>query len=90
MEKNRQKKAPQHFPSEPLAKIPTGHSKHLKIVSEILNKLRQVDRFTAIKIDLVKVGKKKAELRAALHRVANKEGLALSTTSTERHLYVFP
>lgn len=89
MKKKRQGKTPQHFPSERLTKIPVSRNKHGKIVSETLDKLRQLDVHSAIKIDLLKTGKKKVELRAALHRAAKKERLALSTVSDERFLYVF-
>src|SRR5439155_23981345 len=78
-----------HFPSVELTDLPDGHSKHRKSVLEILDHLRKLDEYTSIKIDLAEVGRKKADLRAALHRAAKKEKLELSTVSDERNLYVF-
>jgi hypothetical protein len=72
-----------------LEELPEGHSKHRKIVSEILSDLKRLDEFTSIKIDLAQIGRKKADLRAALHRAAKKEKMKLATVSDEGSLYVF-
>ena len=77
------------FPLVPLSELNRRAGKHLKIVYEILRDLMKVDEYSALKISLAEVGKKKADLRAALHRVARKEKIPLATTSDENHLYVF-
>jgi hypothetical protein len=87
MKKN-QKMTPR-FPSVPLSQLNRRAGKHLKIVYEILRDLTNVDDYSALKISLAEVGEKKADLRAALHRVARKEKIPLATTSDENHLYVF-
>ena len=61
------------FPLVPLSELNRRAGKHLKIVYEILRDLMKVDEYSALKISLAEVGKKKADLRAALHRVARKE-----------------
>jgi hypothetical protein len=66
-----------HFPSVPLAEaVDNRVSRHGKIVSQILSDLEQLDEFSAIKINLVEAGKKKADLRSALHRAAKKNRVA--------------
>lgn len=72
-----------------MAELPEGHSKHRKIVSEILSDLKRLDEFTSVKIDLAQIGRKKADLRAALQRAAKKEQMELGTVSDEGSLYVF-
>ncbi|MGD1077997.1 MAG: hypothetical protein ABR881_06735 [Candidatus Sulfotelmatobacter sp.] len=81
--------SPPHFPAVPLTDANQRAGKHHKIVSDILSDLARLDQYSAIKIDLAAVGKKKADLRAALHRAAKKKNRDLVTTSDERHLYVF-
>ena len=83
METKRERRAPLHFPSVPLTELPDGHSKRREIVPDILEGLKELDEYALIKIDLAKLGAKKADLRAALHRAAKKEHLELSTASTE-------
>src|SRR4030081_550107 len=79
-----------HFPSVPLAEaVDNRVSRHGKIVSEILSDLEQLDEFSAIKVNLAEAGKKKADLRSALHRAARKNNVHLATTSDVKHLYVF-
>jgi hypothetical protein len=73
-----------------LTELPGGHSKHRKIVSEILDDVSELDVYASIKVDLLQVGEKKGELRGALHRAAKKRNMTLSTTSENRYLYVFP
>ena len=77
------------FPLVPLAELNRRAGKHLNIVHEILRDLTRVDDYSALKISLAEVGEKKADLRAALHRVARKEKMHIATTSDENHLYVF-
>ncbi|PYV53090.1 MAG: hypothetical protein DMG96_35210 [Acidobacteria bacterium] len=89
MQKKKRRTQPLHFPSVQLTDLPDGHSKHRKSVLEILDHLRKLDEYTSIKIDLAEVGRKKSDLRAALHRAAKKEKLESSTVSDERNLYVF-
>jgi hypothetical protein len=81
--------SPLHFPVVPLTEANQRAGKHHKIVSDILSDFARLDQYGAIKIDLAEVGKKKADLRAALHRAVKKKNLNLVTTSDERHLYVF-
>ena len=78
-----------HFPAVPLREANRRLGKHHKIVSDILSDLAKLDQYSAIKIDLVKTGEKKADLRAALLRAAKKQKLSLGTSSDEKHLYVF-
>ena len=79
-----------HFPSVPLAEaVDNRVSRHGKIVSQVLSDLEQLDDFSAIKINLVEAGKKKADLRSALHRAAKKNRVHLATTSDDKTLYVF-
>jgi len=77
------------FRAIPLADVLKRSSKHRELVSDILSDFRKLDDLSALKIDLNKVGKKKAELRAALHRAAGKEKLGLATASDDANLYVF-
>jgi len=89
MKTKRPRTAPLHSPSVRLTELPDGHRKHREIVSEILEGLKEVDEYAAIKIDVANLGTRKADLRAALHRAARKEHLELSTASDNRNLYVF-
>jgi hypothetical protein len=88
MPKHRRRPA-QRFPPVPLADVLKRSSKHRELVSDILSDFRKLDDLSALKIDLNKVEKKKAELRAALHRAASKEKLELATASDDANLYVF-
>ena len=81
--------SPPHFPAVPLTDANQRAGKHHKIVSDILSDLGKLDQYSAIKIDLVELGKNKGDLRAALHRAAKKKNIDLVTTSDERNLYVF-
>lgn len=88
--KNRQsKRVSLHFPSVPLAQANKRAGKHYRIVKDILSDIGRLDEFSAIKINLAEIGKKKADLRAAIHRAAKRQKVALATTSDDRHLYVF-
>jgi hypothetical protein len=78
-----------HFPLVPLAEANRRAGKHRKIVSDVLGDLARLDQYSAIKIDLAAVGKKKGALRAALLRAAQKQNVPLATSSDEKHLYVF-
>jgi hypothetical protein len=90
MKKKKQEIAPVHFPSVPLAEaVGDRVSRHGKIVSEVLSDLEQLDEFTAIKINLVEAGIKRAHLCSALHRAAKKNSVQLATASDEQNLYVF-
>lgn len=83
------RRSEQRFPPVPLAEVLKRRSKHRELVADILSDFRKLDDLSALKIDLNKVGKKKADLRAALHRAAIKEKLDLATTSDDANLYVF-
>jgi hypothetical protein len=78
-----------HFPSVPLAQANKRAGKHYRIVRDILSDIARLDEFSAIKINLAVIGKKKADLRAAIHRAAKRQNVPLSTTSDDKHLYVF-
>ena len=78
-----------NFPRVSIKEAIYRRGKHCRIVSEILSDLEKIDEYSAIKIDLTKVGQKKTHLRAALHRAAQKRKLVLRTTSDEQHLFVF-
>jgi hypothetical protein len=78
-----------HFPRVSLAEANKRAGKHHKIVRDILSDLAKLDQYSAIKIDLVAVAKKKADLRAALHRAARNAKIRLATTSDKNNLYVF-
>jgi hypothetical protein len=51
--------------------------KHYKMVSQILSDLEKLDQYSALKVEFLKVGVKKADLRAAVHRAAQKKKRAL-------------
>lgn len=90
MKKNRRNRtSARHFPHVPLADANRRAGKHRKIVSDVLGDLARLDQYSAIKIDLAAVGKKKGALRAALLRAAQKQNVQLATSSDEKHLYVF-
>jgi hypothetical protein len=78
-----------HFPRVPLAEANKRSGKHYKIVADVLSDLKHIDEYSALKIDLASAGKKKADLRAALHRAAKKNKISLVTTSDAKYLYVF-
>jgi hypothetical protein len=46
---------------------------HYKMVWQILSDLKKLDQYSALKVESLKVGVKKADLRAALHRAAQKK-----------------
>jgi hypothetical protein len=87
-EKSSQKTVP-HFPFVPLTETHRRAGKHHSIVADILSDLAKLDQYSAIKIDLAQVEKKKADLRAALLRAAKKKRVHLATSSDDNHLYVF-
>jgi hypothetical protein len=78
-----------HFPQVSLAEANKRAGKHHRIVRDILSDLAKLDEYSAIKIDLTAVGKKKADLRAALHRAARNARIPMATTSDGNNLYVF-
>jgi hypothetical protein len=78
-----------HFPLVPLTEANRRAGKHHKIVSDILSDLAKLDEFSAIKVDLGALQEKKATLRAALLRAAQKRKIQLATSSDAKHLYVF-
>ena len=89
--KNLKRKAPHlRFPVVPLA-VALNHrkGKHGSVVWNVFCDLEKLAENNALKIDLVKLGQKKADLRSALHREAKKRAITLLTTSDEKHLYVF-
>lgn len=85
----KRERAHPHFPSVPLGQANRRAGKHHEVVYHILSDLATLDEYSAVRIDLMEVGEKKAELRAALHRAAKRERVKLATTSDEKHLYVF-
>jgi hypothetical protein len=89
MKKKQIKRVSLHFPSVPLAQAHKRAGKHHRIVKDILSDIGRLDEFSAIKINLAEIGKKKADLRAAIHRAAKRQSVALSTSSDDKHLYVF-
>jgi len=63
-----------HFAAIPLAAAANRRmGKHYKMVSQILSDLEKLDQYTALKVEFLKVGAKKADLRAAVHRAAQKK-----------------
>jgi hypothetical protein len=78
-----------HFPLVPLIEANQRAGKHHKIVADILSDLAKLDEFSAIKVDLVALQEKKAPLRAAILRAAQKRKIRVATSSDEKHLYVF-
>ena len=89
MKKRKTKGISLHFPSVPLAQANRRASKHYRTVRDILSDIAGLDEFSAIKINLAEIGTNKADLRAAIHRAAKRQKVALATTSDEKHLYVF-
>ena len=79
-----------HFAAIPLAAAANLRmGKHYKMVSQILSDLEKLDQYSALKVEFLKVGVKKADLRAAVHRAAQKKNVPLATTSDGQYLYVF-
>lgn len=79
-----------HFEAIPLAAAANRRmGKHYKMVSQILSDLEKLDQNSALKVEFLKVGVKKADLRAALHRAAQKKNVPLATSSDDKYLYVF-
>ena len=63
-----------HFAAIPLAAAANRRmGKHYKMVSQILSDLEKLDQYSALKVEFLKVGVKKADLRAAVHRAAQKK-----------------
>jgi hypothetical protein len=86
------KKSPRrlHFASIPLAAAANRRmGKHYTMVSQILSDLEKLDPYSALKVEFLKVGVKKADLRAAVHRAAQRNKVLLATTSDDNYLYVF-
>lgn len=90
IEKRQSRTTRLRFPVVPLA-VALNHRKgrHGSVVWNVFSDLERLAEDSALKIDLVKVGQKKADLRSALHREAKKRAVRLLTTSDETHLYVF-
>ena len=79
-----------HFAAIPLAAAANRRmGKHYKMVSQILSDLEKLDQYTALKVEFLKVGVKRADLRAAVHRAAQKKNVLLATSSDDKYLYVF-
>jgi hypothetical protein len=78
-----------HFPRVSLAEANKRAGKHHRIIRDVLSDLAKLDEYSAIKIHLAAVGKKKADLRAALHRAARNAKIPLATSSDRNNLYVF-
>jgi hypothetical protein len=89
--KNIRRQTPRlRFPVVPLAvALNNRKGKHGSVVWNVFCDLERIDEDSALKIDLTKVGQKKADLRSALHREAKKRAITLLTTSDDTHLYVF-
>ena len=62
--------------------------KHYKMVSQILSDLEKLDQYSALKVEFLKVGVKKADMRAALHSAAQKKNVPSATSSDDKYLYV--
>jgi hypothetical protein len=79
-----------HFAAIPLAAAANRRmGKHYKMVSQILSDLEKLDQYSALKVEFLKVGVKKADLRAAVHRAAQRNSVSLATSSDDKYLYVF-
>lgn len=79
-----------HFASIPLAAAANRRmGKHYKMVSQILSDLEMLDQYSALKVEFSKAGIKKADLRSAIHRAAQKNKVLVATTSDDQYLYVF-
>lgn len=89
MKRKRKRKVALRSPSVAEIGINVRTGKHHQIVSQILNDLLRLDEYAAIRLDLTKLGMKKATLRTAIHRAAKKQKLHLATTSDEKHVLVF-
>jgi hypothetical protein len=89
MKDKRNEKLAFQAPSVAATHVKPRTGKHQMIVSEILSQLAGVDEYTAVKMDLTKVGTTMGAFRAAIHRAAKKQKLPVTTTSNETQLYVF-
>ena len=65
-----------HFAAIPLAAAANRRmGKHYRMVSQTPSDLEKLDQYSALKVEFLKVGVKKADLRAALHRAAQKKNV---------------
>lgn len=79
-----------YFAAIPLAAAANRRmGKHYKMVSQILSDLEKLDQYSALKVEFLKVGVKKADLRAALRCAAQKTNVPVATCSDDKYLYVF-
>ena len=79
-----------HFAAIPLSAAANRRmGKHYKMVSQILSDLEKLDQYSALKVEFLKVGVKKTDLGAALHRAAQKTNVPVATSSDDKYLYVF-
>ena len=79
-----------NFQSALLGDIPKGRNgKHKRIVSMILSDLQRLAPGRALKIPLSQLPDSKENIRSALNRVTREQGMDVSTSSDETHLYVW-
>lgn len=90
MKQTKRQKISLHFPTVPITKAKSNREgKHRRIISEILSDLQQLDEHSALKVNFVEAGVKKADLRSAVHRAAKNRNINVVTTSDQKNLYVF-
>ncbi len=90
MKRAKKKAVSLHFPAVPLTTATSNRNgRHRRITSEILSDLKKLDEHSALKINFVEAGVKKADLRSAVHRAAKNRNMNLVTTSDQKNLYVF-
>jgi hypothetical protein len=90
MRRAKKKQVSFHFLAVPLTTATRNRNgKHRRITSEILSDLKRLDEHSAVKVNFVDAGVKKADLRSAVHRAAKNRNIDLVTTSDQKNLYVF-
>ena len=64
--------------------------KHHDLIAELIRDLQKVGRGAALKVPRTAFGEAKmTNVRAALNRVASRDGLSIATSSDDEHFYVW-
>jgi len=78
------------FTSVLQADVPKGRDgKHKKIITQLLSDIAQLDHGSALKIPLTELPDTKENIRSALSRAANQQGLNIATSSNDDFLFVW-
>jgi hypothetical protein len=70
--------------------VPKGRDgKHKQVIAQLLSDIAQLKEGSALKIPLSELPDSKENIRAALSRVSRQRGILLSTSSTDKFLYIW-